>query len=425
MYKTLKLQAELINIPNQKEYSSAFRFSYERFYEGIDNYKEIQNKVKINWPSLGCWLQRMAILDAQIQYKTHISLKRTNKVVWGGKDNFTKLSQGKISKEQWDELRLRPIIIQGEVNEKSNRLFDFSELNKNILIYKPNRKTKILIPFKIGKNQKKEITYLMNNIGVIPIQVQLKKNQICFSYEQEKESIKTISNRIMGIDMNPNYIGISIIQDNKLIKSKMFKWSDKARGDDNKRKFETSQISHSIIQMAIHYRCETIALEELTMGSKNANKGRNFNRLCNNEWNRNQFQWQINKLCDKYGMKCISVNAAYSSTIGNILHRNLPDACASAQEIARRAKFKFTKKLCLYPEMNFNQIAILNQWKEYDLLNLTDNSSWKELHNQIKNAKIKYRVPLTDFRYLVSAFQSNRSEITSYSDFTNITGELS
>lgn len=417
MYKTLKLKADLLNIPYQKEYSAAFRFSYERFYEGIDLYKEIENKVKINWPTLGCWLQRMAILDAKSQYESHIALKRTKKVVWGGRDNLLKLSQGKISKDQWDELRLRPITIQGEANSKSNRLFNFSELDKNILIYKPNKKTKILIPFKIGKNQKKEIAYLMKNIGVIPIQVQLKKNQICFSYEQEKEPIKVISNRIMGIDMNPNYIGISIVHNDKLIKSKFFKWSDKARKNNNKRIHETNQIAHSIIQIAIHYRCETISLEELTMGSKNSNKGKIFNRLCNNEWNRELFQWQINKLCDKYGIKCISVNAAYSSTIGNILHRYLPDACASSMEIARRRKFKFTKKLCLYPKTNFNQIAILNQWKEEGLLNLTDITSWVDLHKQIKNSKIKYRVPLTDFKYLVSDFQSIKSGITSYSDF--------
>ena len=170
--------------------------------------------------------------------------------------------------------------------------------------------------------------------------------------------------------------------------------------------------------MAIHYQCEAIALEELTMGSRDAGKGRNFNRLCNNEWNREQFQWLIKKLCDKYNIKCIPVNCAYSSTIGNILHRNMPDPCAAACEISRRAKYKYVKKLCIYPEVNFSEIPILNQWKKEGLNDLTDCDSWKDLHDKLKNSAIKYRVPLDCFtQFLVSDFSSTKSGIVIYSNF--------
>ncbi len=421
MIKTLKLKAVLENIPRQKEYSAAFRFAYERVKEGKEN-KEIKELLKLKWPSLGCWLGGMAILDARNQWETNT---KKHKMIWGGRKNFKKLCQGKIIKEVWDKLRLRPMVIQGEFSKKSNRLFDFSQIQNNILIYKPNRKTKILITFKIGWNQKKEIEYLSKNIGAIPIQVTLKENQICFTYEQEKFELKVIPNRIMGIDMNPNYIGITIIDENKLIKAKLFKWSDKARKDDNKRNHETSMIAHNIIDMARHYQCETLALEELTMGASNAKKGKNFNRLCNNEWNRTQFQWLIKKLSDKFGMKCISVNAAYSSTIGNILHRDLPDACGAAKEIARRAPYKFIKKLCLYPETNFSILPLLNQWKEEGVADLTGVISWMDLHNQIKNLKLKYRVPLSNFTYAVSDFASMQSGITTFNNFELYNGGVS
>ena len=72
MHKTLKLVAQLEDIPIQKEYSAAFRFAYERVKEG-KSAKEIRAMVKANWPELGCWLQWMAILDATTQRKIHIA----------------------------------------------------------------------------------------------------------------------------------------------------------------------------------------------------------------------------------------------------------------------------------------------------------------------------------------------------------------
>ena len=220
--------------------------------------------------------------------------------------------------------------------------------------------------------------------------------------------------------MNPNWIGIHISENNKEIKSKIFNWSDDSRKDDNKRNFETSQIAHSIMDMAIHYQCGQVVMEDLNMGAKNAGKGRRYNKLVNNEWNRTQFQWVIEKLCNKYGIACKKVNCAYSSTIGNILNRNLPDPCAAAQEIGRRGKYQYIKKLCMYPEVNFDNIEHLNQWKE-EGIDLTKANSWVELHNLIKGySYLKYRVPLDKFKSKKLVFFSAKSGIITYSDFISL-----
>lgn len=63
----------------------------------------------------------------------------------------------------------------------------------------------------------------------------------------------------------------------------------------------------------------------------------------NNEWNRTQFDWCITRLCDKYRIELTHVNCTYSSTIGNLSYRNLPDACGAAAEIARRARPQIPK----------------------------------------------------------------------------------
>ena len=283
MHITLKLNTPIIQYTFQSEYSAVFRYAYKRINEG-NNQKQIRKLIKNLYSNtINSWLTQCAILDAQAQYDSHKSLG-ISKPIWGTKSNFKKRSIGKLSRDEWKESRLRPMNIQGEAIKKSNRLFDFSRLLDNIIIYKPNKKTRIEIPVKFSKNQSIQKQYLLSIIGKKPISVQLKKGQICFSYEQDKlPKTDRLNYRVLGIDMNPNYIGISIIdyKDNKekLVTSRIYKWSDEARSNDNKRDHETKEIAHSIIKYANQYKVSTIGIENLTMGSKDNKKGRNFNKV--------------------------------------------------------------------------------------------------------------------------------------------------
>jgi len=480
MIKTLKLIADTKDIPFQREYSAIFRFAYERYYENIivtskvdgktikqdtkiyalvaemwrtdqellavaeptwlvkgGNIRKIGGKLlktnkelvdRINsreQKNIGSWMAWNAILDAKAQCKAHKSQEktkqRTHKVVWGGKDVKKAYDAGNITKEAYKNFKLRPIVIQGQKQSESNRLFDFSRLCDGVLVFMPDKYTNIEINFTAGANQQVELAYLVDNIGKIPIQVQLKNGQVCLAFEQElAPAQKKIKDRIGGIDLNPNYIGFTIVDfkegKEELVKTICFKFSNKTRRNDAKRRYETIQIAHAITKLANHYRCSEISLEELTMGAKNTGKGKNFNRLCNNQWNRTLFQWNIKKLGSKFGIEVKEVLAAYSSTIGNILHSDLPDPCAAAWEIARRAKFQFIEKLCMYPDTNFSQVPVLNLWKKQGIE--LDYDSWSGLHKQIKSAKLKYRTLLSDFNYAVQDFCSSTSGITVFSNFS-------
>jgi hypothetical protein len=104
--------------------------------------------------------------------------------------------------------------------------------------------------------------------------------------------------------MNPNNIGISITDLGKDVFHEVFKFTDGTRTNKNKRNHETKEIACRIIKLALHFHVSMIVFEELTMGARNAKKCKNFNRLCNNEWNRNLFQLQIRKLSDRYNITC-------------------------------------------------------------------------------------------------------------------------
>lgn len=129
-----------------------------------------------------------------------------------------------------------------------------------------------------------------------------------------------------------------------------------------------------------------------------------------NKWKRNLFTSVLEKYFD-----IRSVNAAYSSTIGNILNDGYPDPIAASIEIARRGCDCFIKKSRkFYPELvSIKKLA--DRWKETVFPEI---SSWKELHDFLKNSKMMYRVSLPPEEFY-SEFKSKRSKVKLY-DFTPI-----
>lgn len=51
---------------------------------------------------------------------------------------------------------------------------------------------------------------------------------------------------------------------------------------NNKRRFETFEISKLLVNIAKYYKCEVFGLEELNIKSKNTTKGKHYNKLINN-----------------------------------------------------------------------------------------------------------------------------------------------
>jgi hypothetical protein len=75
-----------------------------------------------------------------------------------------------------------------------------------------------------------------------------------------------------------------------------------------------------------------VFLEDLNFKTGNKKKGKGFNRLTINQWNRNT-PFEI--LSKYFKNKIFKVNAAVSSTIGNCLY-NYSDPINASLEIARR-----------------------------------------------------------------------------------------
>lgn len=420
-----------INIDDYlREFNSCIRFSYNRFVEGLLE-KDIRQLIKLKnlYSTLDSWFIQCAIRESQSWFKK----VPNGKLIFGGKRNFELRSQNKISKEQLKELRLHPICIQGEAPQKGNRKFDL-DIENNKIIFKPKRGDKIEIQLPNLRNNHKRNLLLLeeySNKNEIPFTIRLSNKEICIIFDEKilKENIKPLnSNRVLGIDLNPNYIGWSVLEFNKDDNFKVIKTGVienielnkklKVSSNDllqinqnNKKTFEIFEVSKFLISKTLHFNCSKIIVEELQILIKNHKKGKSFNRLVNNCWNRNKLIHNLNKRCNISGIEFVEVNPVYSSFIGNVLYgKQYPDMVASSIEISRRGFHKWQKNW-FYPKLiEVNDLS--NLWKEEkDLIY----KNWIELFNVItKTLKLNYRSSLNDFKFRVFRLNNIKSKINLY-----------
>lgn len=163
-----------------------------------------------------CHLANSALRNANALY----ALNKDKKVHFG---KFLRFQKGLISKEELKASRDNGILSEGEMNQKGNRLFQIDVANLKF-IYK--RKCKehydLCIVEKLNDKRKmilQKIQLLMSE-KKIPVAIRLKKDKVYLTYdekivEKEKQFKGLFQNRILGIDLNPNYFGISILEFNQ------------------------------------------------------------------------------------------------------------------------------------------------------------------------------------------------------------------
>ena len=132
----------------------------------------------------------------------------------------------------------------------------------------------------------------------------------------------------MGIDQNPNYLGISVIEfaeDNsfKVLHKQVFdltqltqksgKSSDnkKSKYLVNKRKFETLNIAHEVDKLIKNWKCKKLVIEDLKFRHNFTDKNRN--RLCRNSWDRCLFENKLKMLAKLHGYEAVEINPCYTS----------------------------------------------------------------------------------------------------------------
>ena len=355
-----------------------------------------------------------------------------NKIIFGGKKLFIRRCQNKINKEEFYKEKQIPIYRVGQANQKGNT--KFSIITEEYVLFKPTRKEHILLTLEsVGKNYQKRLLELseLANQNKIAIDFKLDTEYVYISFDLNKlKSEKIISDKIkdryFAIDLNPNYIGYTVIdwideQNYKIIDKGCFSLKKLNDLDDslygkgfssdskerkyitNKRKYETINISHKLVKIAKHYKCEYFILEDLAIKPKDSKKGKKFNKKCNNQWDRNLIVNQIKKVCKLDRIQILEVAPNYSSFIGNLVYRDekLFDPVLSSIEISRRG-YEFVHQYIIKDKEIEKNIIFGNFEKDKEVYRKSleelgvdfSFETFQELYSQIKESKLRYRFPL-------------------------------
>ena len=423
--KTIKLKI-MNNIDLNYElrtYNSVVHYAYNRFHDDSSaKEKDVRSQVnQLFKGKLNSWLLQCAIKDGKAIQERN----KDKKVIFGGKLLYRMYLRKLITKEEFSKQRQLPISSQGEMLRKGNRMFDFNFDNQS-LVFKISKDKHINIQLgNIHKGLQKELNRL-NELCYdkrATVSIRLNNDYIWITYDEQllNNSMKfncLKDNRVMGLDLNPNYIGLSVIEFDKennfkVLHKQVFDLkglTDKKVSKD-KRHYELIKVCHTINGLINYWKCKKLSIEDLNIKSCDKGQGKNFNRLCNNAWNRTLIVNKLTMLSNIYGYELVKVNPAYSSFIGNLIYgdKTTPDMVAASIEIARRG-FKKYEKNWFYPVFNIE--CLDEQWKQ----TLAGVKDWKNAFLKIKNSKVKYRVLLNDITQNAVFSKFNRkSKITIYS----------
>lgn len=410
----------------QRQYNNLLHLFYNRLKDGVSE-TECKHLELNNLYLMKSWLRQSCVKDASFL------LKNEETVLFGGKHLYYDLLRHNISKEEFRERRLVPLCSIGEARRNGNRLFRLSEDCYSI-IFSPVAKNKIKLNLIGVGNRIKALQklYTHQQLKDIPITYKLDKKFVYISFDEsilQKDLVKPIQNRIFSIDMNPNYVGWSVLNwkssdefkivnsgvislkninviEHNLKELKLPSTSKERKYLNNKRQHETLEVSKFLVNIAKHYRCECFGVEDLSIKSKDSKQGKSFNKLVNNNWCRNRLINNLRKRCNIYGIKFVEISPQYSSIIGNLAYRSfeLPDMVLSSIEISRRCyefnlqylkKVKDKTKNVIFPKLTNSLIDKVKHSLE-EVKCFVDFVSWKQITSELKKSKLRYRFPLDE-----------------------------
>lgn len=270
------------------------------------NYMNKNKSIKLSDVEKHCkLLNNIDLLDSSIiklAVNDAKSLKDKNSIIFSRKE-FMKLKYNSDDKNKsyYKELKNSNMLFRGSSSDHNgNRKIEL-DIEHNLVIFKPKKGVKI--PLKIlglSNKRKSELLKLQNlcKSKNAYFNVFIGYNSISISFDNSflKTTFKDkIEKRILSLDLNPNCVGIVVTENKKVIHKEIVDHLMVNNEKNDKRVYEKIQSSIYIVKLAKHYKCSHIAIEKLNIRSSNKGKGKYFNKLCNNIWDRNKQVHTIKK----------------------------------------------------------------------------------------------------------------------------------
>ena len=421
----------------QRKYGNVVRWAYNRALDGMGKF-EIFSLLKTlnNVRELDLSWMREAAKDGY--GKAQAAIARAKKgakgnggeyvrpsAIFGGRGLFYRRLRGRISREEFlRERKPFPVTCEGSRSDsRGNRKFKFDPVALTGTVMTDRGR----IPFSCFPTSRGNMRLLLDlqeriARGECGMTCRITPEYFYVVFDVEKSNVEekyAPDGRVtLGIDMNPNYIGLSVTDGESVLLRRAY---DLTRiRDNNKRKYELTQVVLDIKAICRRYRVSAVGYEELVMPASDKGKGRRFNREVNNEWCRDHFVNSLRKHMALIGCRCLEIAPQYSSFIGCMMHPGETDSVAASLEINRRLRryiAMFVDRTEPRGSVVFPEIPAdcLNRWKE-EGSPLAGTTGWRDAWQRAKERKLSYRLLYPDFvrrnQVAVSRLKSRRSRVT-------------
>lgn len=407
--------------------------------------KELRNFLKVRFPKhpLGSWDLHCAAREG---LRLHAAVP-DGTMVFGGKPALLRRQKGLIDNTEWRSRRHgRALEIIGDRTKKGNRHFRISEDARTCKVTFLKKEAVLNLPEMSGKQgrllrsiakladaRQISVTFTLGrtHLSVTFDEMDLRKLEPGQTLEQVKiaeqgksrkgrkrkdasthsaahqikhipskewpvhpewrDSVPDVTTRAIGIDLNPSWIGISVVEAGKdqtdleqikVLDHQLHKIAVPF-GADQSMQQTMANVAAKIINLARAWNVGLIVHEDGLGKLTWSKKSRKTQTI--NYWSRNALLSGLARRCRLAGIQLQAVWGGYSSTIGNLFF-DLPDACGAAAEIARRgitARAGIKDRLPAVPPQLDRR-----RWKDDEpRIDLDQAETWQEIHRKIKSVQ--------------------------------------
>ncbi len=404
--------------------------------------------------AVDAWILHCATLDG-------FSCRRrvpSGTMVFGGAKLLERRRKGLVTRDEWREARLRPLTSVGDKDKHGNRHFRLSAdaricvasvYGNPVTLHLPRMAGRwgailpmlarladareVSLTFRLGRRL--EVSFDEMDLRRLPAGTSLQAAKDADAaalghrrrgrprgagyvaprprwagadprpvHPEWREPVPTIPGRAVGVDLNPNWIGVTALD-----------------GGGDPRSLDAARtLGHRLIRLDVPADAPVEVMREALAGAcrvavdraravgaglvvvedgigklRSRTRGKAMNRLING-WARTVFVDMLTRKARLAGLRVTAVWGGYSTTVGN-LGFALPDACASAAEIARRGLVVAAGRRDEGLLPAYRTEVGPGLWKDRDLPRAGDTlrraGCWRDAHRGLKAAKLGVRRP--------------------------------
>ena len=304
----------------------------------IEDYREGKKKPKkvdleTCLTGLNARLEKLQQKESELE--SYIENDTIPRAIFGGKKNFYDRMEGKITNEEWKDLRTNQLYSRGDKTKKGNlntRIVDqgnsfYLEIADSLNMKRNGRNTRIKAEIEIPDkyfNEIMDVIYSNNKLHKsYSIEIKRKNGEyyVYLTYEEEVSGIQLKSkqlitaSKIAGIDINIDRIAVNILSSQgNFLKSRVFCCHELEFVSSNKRNNIVGEMAKDIIDFLLEENVGAIVTEKLNFKNDH-DTNKKFNRLTHNFTRKKMLQALIRRGF-RNGFQIKQVNPAYTSVIG-------------------------------------------------------------------------------------------------------------